>query len=409
MYTKFSRRSRLTDPAEAYPEDSVAMKLPDVAASVPTSPIASRAWQVTVHDHIEPLAEQWRALETSGCCSVFQSYDWLSVWYEVTLQRGLAEALIVTARRDGAVAPEVILPLCRLRRRGYFEVTFPDILVGDFAGPLFVSDAFDDPDSVRALWDMILRTLPACDIVHLTKIAERIGAAPNPLLQLPGLVPFPCRKWGLPLEPWSGSVPDLVPEPVLASANKRRAALERKYGRIVTWTEDPKQLPELYEELVQMRTERSERIQRDEALNIDVWREFYARLAARRHERMRSIVVRIEIEGQVIATFFGVGYGGAVHYLLPTFAMKKWSRYTPGFQLIVDALEMSSARGYAYFDFTIGDEPYKESFGARQSPLHEIMAPTSLRGWPLYTLWLLKLRLRKYPLVQALLRRLLRR
>lgn len=388
---------------------TAAVKLTDMGATAPTAATESRPWQVTIHDRIEPLTEHWRALETDGCCSVFQSYDWLSVWYEVTSRHGLAETLIVTARRGGADAPEVILPLCRLRRRGYFEVTFPDILVGDFAGPLFAKDAFDEPDSMRSLWEAILRALPACDIVHLTKIAERIGAAPNPLLQLRDVVPFPSRVWGLPLEPGSGTVPDLVPEPVLASANKRRAALERKHGRIVTWTEDPEQLPELYEELVQLRTARSERIQRDEALHIDVWREFYAVLAARRHERMRSIVVRIEIEGQAIATFFGVGYGGAVHYLLPTFAMKKWSRYTPGFQLIVDALEMSSARGYAYFDFTIGDEPYKESFGARPSPLHEIMAPTSLRGRLPHTLWLLKLRLRRHPRAQALLRKLLRR
>lgn len=388
---------------------NAAAKLMQNDAATPSVEAAARAWEIAIHDNIEPLAEHWRKLEAEGCCSVFQSYDWLSVWYEVTSRHGLAETLILTARRSGAQSPEVILPLCRLRRRGYREVTFPDILVGDFAGPLFVPDAFDETGAVHSLWKAILRTLPACDVVHLTKIAPTIGAAPNPLLQLRGLVPFPSRVWGLPLRPGSGAVPDLVPEAVLASVDKRRAALERKHGRIVTWTEDPEQLPKLYEELVALRTERSERIGRDEALHIDVWREFYAMLAARRHERMRSIVVRIEIEGRVIATFFGVVYGKAVHYLLPTFAMKKWSRYTPGFQLIVDALEMSSARGYEYFDFTIGDEPYKEAFGASPSPLCEIMAPTSLRGRLPYAIWLLKLRLRRHPRLQALLRKLLRR
>jgi CelD/BcsL family acetyltransferase involved in cellulose biosynthesis len=388
---------------------SAAASLSGDAALRPAARAVRRVWEVTVHDRIEPLAEHWRALEAGGCCSVFQSYDWLCAWYEVTSRHGLAEPLIVTARRSGAEAPEAILPFCRLRRRGYSEVTFPDILVGDFAGPLFTADAFDDPAAIRSLWDAILRALPDCDVVHLTKIAAMIGGAPNPLLQLRGVVRYPSRVWGLPLQPGSGTVPDLVPEAVLASANKRRAALERKHGRIVTWSEDAEQLPELYEELVALRSERSERIQRDEALHIPAWREFYAILAARRHERMRPIVVRIEIEGQVIATFFGVGYGGAVHYLLPTFAMKKWSRYTPGFQLIVDALEMSSARGYSYFDLTLGDEPYKEAFGARPSPLYEIMAPTSLRGRIPYLIWLVKLRLRRHPRLQAILQKLLRR
>jgi CelD/BcsL family acetyltransferase involved in cellulose biosynthesis len=381
-------------------------------ASLEASAISSahpRAWEVTVHDSIEPLAEHWRALEADGCCSVFQSYDWLSVWYEVTARHGLAQTLIVTARRNGAEAPEVILPLCRLRRRGHFEVTFPDILVGDFAGPLFRKDAFEEPDAMQTLWEAILRALPACDVVHLTKIAPMIGGLPNPLVDLSGAVEFPSRVWGLPLQPGSGVVPDLVPEAVLASANKRRVALERKHGRIVTWTEDVERLPALYEELVGLRTERSGRIQRNEALHIPAWREFYAILAARQHERLRPIIVRIEIEGQTIATFFGVGYGGALHYLLPTFVMKKWSRYTPGFQLIVDAMEMSSARGYDYFDFTIGDEPYKEAFGARPASLYEIMAPTSLRGRIPYVIWLLKLRLRRHPRLQGILRRLLRR
>lgn len=370
--------------------------------------IAREGWHITVHDDIAPLADAWRRLEATGNCTVFQSHDWLATWYEVAARHGLAEPLIVVATRPGATVPDVIVPLCRLRRRGHVEAAFPDIMVSDFAGPLFAPDALRTPAEMRELWRAIRRSLPGCDTIHLTKIAAQVGGRENPLLGLRGIARFPCGVWGLPLEPGSGTAPALVPEAMRASVDKRRAALGRK-GRVVTWTEDAALLPQMFDELVALRTTRSERIGRDEILHLEPWRDFYATLVARRHEGLRVVMARIEVGGATIATMLGLGYGGAMHYLLPTFVMKKWSRHTPGFQLIIDAMEMSAARGYRYFDFTIGDEPYKAAFGGQYAPLHEIMAPLTLRGLAPYAIWRLKLVLRRYPRLGNRLRRLLGR
>ena len=43
-----------------------------------------------------------------------------------------------------------------------------------------------------------------------------------------------------------------------------------------------------------------------------------------------------------------------------------------------------------FFDFTIGDEPYKARFGATPSPLMEYMSPKSLLGALAHVYWRVK-------------------
>ena len=53
-------------------------------------------------------------------------------------------------------------------------------------------------------------------------------------------------------------------------------------------------------------------------------------------------------------------------------------------------MHMLHTQGYSYFDFTIGDEPYKKYFAENHGPLHEVYRPLSWKGLPHYSLARLK-------------------
>jgi CelD/BcsL family acetyltransferase involved in cellulose biosynthesis len=65
---------------------------------------------------------------------------------------------------------------------------------------------------------------------------------------------------------------------------------------------------------------------------------------------------------------------------MPTFEAGEWKNCSPGNLLIHMAIERSIAEGFAHFDFTIGDEPYKAQFGAHRSELFDAIAPLSVLG-----------------------------
>lgn len=362
-------------------------------------------WQVAIHDDIAPLEERWRTLEECGCCTMFQTYDWLSVWYAVTARHQAAEPIIVTASRRSDGQAEVILPLCRLVRGARSIIAFADIEVSDFCGPVFAADAFDAPGAARAFVTAVRAALPDADAIHLGKIVPTISGRANPLLALDGLVPCADKLWGLDLDPSRPEAPAAIPEALLASTNKRRAQLERKFGREIHWEEDHKALPAMFDELVDIRMVRAERIGREDPLATDLWRDFYASVLARRHATFHPSILSLKIDGATIATAMGIRYRGSYHYLLPSFVMTKWSRYTPGFQLILDAMEAVAERGCTYFDFTIGNEPYKQDFGAAPRPLYEAYIALTPRGWLPYGEWRLREYVRQRPRLKAMIRR----
>lgn len=90
-----------------------------------------------------------------------------------------------------------------------------------------------------------------------------------------------------------------------------------------------------------------------------------------------------------IATSFGLTRGKAHLSVMPTFAVGDWSRYRPGMLMFDAMLEDFGPRTdfQGYFDFTIGDEPYKQRFGATGSPLYETMVPRSLKGALAHLYW----------------------
>jgi CelD/BcsL family acetyltransferase involved in cellulose biosynthesis len=74
---------------------------------------------------------------------------------------------------------------------------------------------------------------------------------------------------------------------------------------------------------------------------------------------------------------------------MPTFAAEEWEAYRPGMLMFDAKLEEFGPRtGFkGYFDFTIGDEVYKQRFGATGTPLLECMAPRTLKGFLAYLYW----------------------
>ena len=69
--------------------------------------------------------------------------------------------------------------------------------------------------------------------------------------------------------------------------------------------------------------------------------------------------------------------------------MGEWEAFRPGMLLFDAMLERHAEQtaGEGYFDFTIGDEPYKKRFGSDCRPLYEWMAPRSAIGAAAYLAW----------------------
>ena len=343
-------------------------------------------WVVSVHRDHRALETVWRRLEAEGCCTPFQTYDWVSCWYETAAAHGLAEPVIAVISRQGA-DPAWILPLCLHRKKGLRVTSFADLGVSDYAAPLIGRDAPRDRREIKGMIRALLGALPRCDLVHLQKLPAEIEGIPNPLL-IRQHTRFPANCYGIRLSgPWPELAEKIMQRRLRSTIRRQKRKIVSKGIVSISEEERADALRPALDTLMAMRRARFEAIGRADM--PAAWRELYYRLATSPERTLGVSVTTLKVSGEPVATCFGLKRGQTYFAILPSFAMGEWEAFRPGMLLFDAMLERHAEQtaGEGYFDFTIGDEPYKKRFGSDCRPLYEWMAPRSAIGAAAYLAW----------------------
>ncbi len=374
-----------------------------------TAPLAftdSGVWRASVYTGHAGLEKDWRRLETQGNCTVFQTYDWAACWYDVAAASGAAEPLIITVSQDNA-GIIWLLPLCIYRKNGLKIISFPDFGYSNYAAPVIAPYAPSDPKAVRLIINMVFDALPQCDLVHFEKLAGTAGAAPNPLLHLPQIERYRVGSHGIELtEPWPEVKNKLMSARARSDIRRRKKKLHQE-GRVEIQHHTVPLIKAAHlEELIAMQNQRFAEVGLPQM--SDFGRKFYHALLSRKENSFTTCISNITVSGETIASSLGVMRGNSYLGIISAFATKKWHRFGPGIMLYDTLLEdfpkLTKAQS-GYFDFSIGDNAYKRSFGCHERPLYEYMKPCSLKGRAAFALWQIKLFLRRHPKTFEWLRR----
>ena len=371
---------------------------------------AGADFAIEVHREIAPLERIWRDLEERGAATAFQRYDFVSPLYSAFLAHRRAEPVIVLVRDGASGAVSMILPLCRYREGVMMVIGFADIRVADYCAPILARDFRPDPATFRKIWRAIARALPRCDLVRLRKLPDALDGRANPCLELGRRAPFVARAHGVAIaHPWRDRCAEVIPKRYRDNLLSAEKALG-KLGEVTFEHHDAGPAGEAaFEMLYAMRTTRFAALGRDDAVADPMWAAFYRDLASRRAAKPFARLIVLRCGGRPVACGLGLVHEGAFLLLIPSFDLENFGRFSPGKLLIFRAMEAFAAEGLAYFDLTIGDEPYKRQFGTDDRELHEVVQPRSLIGRWAGLVWRLKVKVRRYPVLRARLRRLLRR
>jgi CelD/BcsL family acetyltransferase involved in cellulose biosynthesis len=113
------------------------------------------------------------------------------------------------------------------------------------------------------------------------------------------------------------------------------------------------------------------------------------------------------LDDKVLAAHWGYVAADRFYHLMPAHETGEWLAYAPGRLLNEWLLEWSIGRGLKFFDFGIGDEPYKFDYCDVHVPLYDALLPVSAKGRLYAGMQRLKLNakllLRASPLAPALI------
>ncbi len=323
----------------------------------------------------------WRSFEAVAECWPFQHFDFLSTWHRtIGNDEQIAPCIARVDRDDGR--PLMLLPL-GIERRGSMRVlSWLGGQVADYKGPLLLPDASEELISggFATLWRNVLRELPAFDTIHFDSQPELIGSQRNPFTTL-AVQDHPSSAH------YSLLDGDLSSYVASKRSSKSRWQMRRKYARLkelgaVEWVmpvEESGIVPVMSALFEQKSRNYAELGVRD-LFARPAYREFYLEMAK---EHARSGLVNLSaltLNGEVVAAHWGLVARKRFFFLMPSYADGEVQRYSPGNILLQHLFEWCFENGIEAFDFTVGDETYKQHWCDHELKLFDHTQGATIMG-----------------------------
>lgn len=347
-------------------------------------PSAAAHPRVMVWRDLDSLEPVWCALEAHGCATVFQSWAVFQSWVIHIAQPQRINWVVIGLVHPATGAPLLLLPLAVRRDSGLQVIEFADFGVSDFNGPVMARTFRPDVRTFKKCWHDILGAMPAGDVLRLNKMPHSVNGLRNPLHSLPGVHRMKLSAFGTELGlDWKCWARETI-EPKLLNDLEARARKLEKRGRVAfAVTGDRAAAQPAFEAMCAQRAERHAQMKRPNILARPGFSDFYRSLLDDGGNGGPALMASLTLDGEVIATGYGLARDQAFHMIFPTFKADRWRNYSPGLQIFVRTMKWASENGFTYFDFTIGAESFKRDLGATERPLFEKMVALSPRGLPL--------------------------
>jgi CelD/BcsL family acetyltransferase involved in cellulose biosynthesis len=332
--------------------------------------------EVTSSAELFALREEWQKLVScSAAPTPFQTWEWLSTWWE---HYPSGKLWILLAREGQALVG--ILPLCIASYYGLplRRVRFMGAPLSDYQEMLAL------PERAAACRDAFLAHIQKerrrWDLLDLADVRQESAfssptAVPGLHIEthLHRLCPY------IPLaENWE-TFSRTLGKNLRANIGRRRRQLDRDFALTFdTATEET--LPQAMEELFALHNGRWRRRALRGALEGARKQRFHHALSKQLLRRGWLRLHRLRLDGKTRAAFYCFESGGRVYYYLSGFdeALRK---YSPGMVLMSQAVMDAMADRKSEFDLLRGDETYKYEWKARdRKTLRLIIGQRSLRS-----------------------------
>lgn len=337
--------------------------------------------RISVYRSVAEAEPAWREAERHGTCYAFQSYPWLSHWY-TCLGRPAGIVPCLVSVEDAAGGLLLFLPLAIEKRRGLSRLVWLGGELTDYNAPILgpALAPFCREVPFPALWAWIKTQLPSFDVVHFTRQPESIEGEANPMLEL-GRIPHPRSAHAVRLP---GAWDELYGRTCSTKTRQTDRRKERRLGDFGEVVFEPAVAAEragpILEAMFAFKRRRYQRMGARDLLARPGFREFYAGLAGDGRGGPSVQLSALTVGGQVAAVHWGLVSRGRFYYLMPAFDEDGYGGTSPGAVLYRRLLQWACENGLHTFDFTVGDEPYKERWCDLAMPLWDHVEPNGAAG-----------------------------
>jgi CelD/BcsL family acetyltransferase involved in cellulose biosynthesis len=307
-------------------------------------------------------------------CFAFQCADVLEVWCD-TVGKHVQPAFVTVLTASGK--PAVLLPLGIEMHRAARVLRFLDSGVSDYNAPIAFPEISElGPDAAHEIWRQLQEHLPPFDVAVFEKMPGMIEDLPNPLLPLTvAQHPESCHFARLP-DSWEKFAQERIPK--AADSRRRRRKLE-KVGTVKFEISDESGRGEFLDAMMRMKRRKFIDTKGQDMFEVTGSGEFYREMTHRCGAGPVQLSA-LSVDNRIIAAHWGYVAGDRFYHLMPAHEAGEWTSYAPGRLLNEWLMEWSIQRGLKFFDFGIGDEPYKFDYCDVHITLRDAFLPVTPKG-----------------------------
>lgn len=354
----------------------------DAAASMrarqaPTADISPTQRRVEVSATTGEALEAYARLVERGLAAPAQSAAWISGW----VANVEADALLATIHVDDQPALSIGLEVSRSgpltvcgfmggrHANGNFPATDPALL------------AELSPAAFLDLFESIHRAWPDIDLLKLERLAPQLGDVRNPLLRLDHY-PSPNVALALSLD---GGFDAVLNRTSAKRKRKKHRSQTRKFDaaggfrRIRAST--PEEVDRLLNVFFEMKEQRFRKMGIANAFGDPAVRRFFRKLFAQSLGPSPSFVLHgLEVGGKLRAITGSSVCGDRLICEFGAIAEDDMAHASPGDFLFFENICEAARSGFAVYDFSVGDEPYKRLWCNIETTQYDVIVPFTLKG-----------------------------
>lgn len=347
---------------------------------------ATSTFTVAIARDWSAVMAEWDNTFRCGQATVFQNKRWLTAWYAAFASQPHIDSLLVTVRDRATNQIALHLPLIRQKLNGLHVVEFADLELTDYNSPLLGPTAPRDSKAATALWRELCRTLRrlpgGVDLIRWRKMPLDLNGKPNPFSLL--TTARPCAMNGNLIT--TGDDFEFYHRSLKRDVRKVLARCWRVF------TSDPDAACKIatteveglrfLSALESQQEKRMERLGVNFFLNDEAQATFYRGLVQDGIGEGYAVISALTVGDDIIATLLGVRVDDRYVMLRVGNAGQAWAHCSPGRLVIDRTMAALHQDGVRHFDLSVGDYDYKRRFGAKATPLVDIVSALSWRGLP---------------------------
>jgi len=324
---------------------------------------------------LEMVESDWRALQHTGSCRVFQDFDWVRIWHETIGEPLGVVPWVFVGRHEGFT--KAILPLGLANRAKVRRLTWLASDWNDYNSPILASD-FSDFGTLNDVWDTLQFFARDVDLVEIPKqvafdaeyglVNSRHGST----------VREECSTHILDLVADRESLKSRVHSGKTWSGFDRKLRKLEKLGSVEYQLEtNGPQRRQIAEELLKQKSKNLKAAGKKDPFGCPLATDFFLRFIVERPELAQLSTLRLDGKPIVITLCLRAR---DTLLLYQTVYQSEYRSYSPGALLLHRIIFEAAENGYSAFDCLFGDDPYKLQICNRTVALERALIPFSVKG-----------------------------